>query len=169
MQKTKKLMFFFVVITCIYCCNKEQEPIEQSEKQHQIEGIVCKYQNNDTDNPFHDSLSCIEYHYDEMKQELFVKHINTAFACGGQMFYSVNIIDNRIEINEIQGNGIVSSCLCLYDFDIYIKNINKTQWKMIVVEPYLKNQKELNFTFDLTSSNTGVFCVKRIKYPWNED
>ena len=112
---------------------------------------------------------CIEYGYDG-ESVLSIKRINAGFnCCPGVIKAFVDIEGDVITIEEKEFYDDTGPCycLCLFDLDFDITEINPGVYTIKVIELYLSAGDEpLEFSVDLTNSNSGIFCVKRSVYPW---
>jgi len=112
---------------------------------------------------------CIQYQYDG-ESVLLIKHINSGFnCCPDDIMADVTIQDNLITIEEeesLEGGGCW--CLCLFDVDMRINNLEPGEYTISVSGLYLYPEDEpLEFTVDLISSPSGTYCVERDHYPWS--
>ncbi len=83
--------------------------------------------------------------------------LNKCNLCGKN-----NII--TIEENETES---LCNCLCLFDLDFEIHNIQPGVYTIKIVEPYLYEGEDiLEFAVDLSAATSGSFCVNRYLYPW---
>ena len=110
--------------------------------------------------------SCIEYDYDG-QGVLSLKHVNAGFnCCPGEIVAEIIIENSTIIIKERELAGLCD-CLCLFDVDYSIENLEPDEYTIIVVEPYLPDgNNKLEFTVDLNANPVGAHCVKRQGYPW---
>ena len=111
---------------------------------------------------------CIEYQYDGLGL-LLLKHVNAGFnCCPDEILADITIEDNIITIEEnesLESGGCY--CLCLFDVDYQISNLPPGEYTIRVYGMYLQEGDEiLQFTVDLASSPSGIFCVYRDHYPW---
>jgi hypothetical protein len=108
---------------------------------------------------------CIEYIYDG-ENVLMLKHINAGFNCCPEIAVNISINNHTIEIEEIEISG-VCKCLCLFDINYEIKELNPGNYTIRVIEPFINEDEEiLEFQVDLSSKISGSFCVDRYNYPW---
>jgi len=108
---------------------------------------------------------CMEYEYDG-ESVLLLKHVNAGFNCCPEIAAAITIEDNIITIEEIEISGDCD-CICLFDIDYEIRNLPPGEYTITVIEPYVPEGEEiLEFTVDLVSSPSGIFCVYRDYYPW---
>ena len=108
---------------------------------------------------------CIEYQYDG-ENVLMLKHINAGFNCCPEIAVNISINNNTIEIEEIEISG-VCKCLCLYDINYEIKELNPGNYTIRVIEPFINEDEEiLELQVDLSYKISGSFCVDRYNYPW---
>ena len=109
---------------------------------------------------------CIEYVYDG--QSLILKHVNAGFnCCPGEILADIDIVGNLITITENEQEA-GCFCLCLFDLDFEIINLQPGDYTIRVNELYIQDGDDvLEFTLQLVSGTTGVFCLKRSYYPWD--
>ena len=108
---------------------------------------------------------CVEYTYEN--DILHLKHVNAGFNCCPVFKADITIEDNVIMIDEIEIEG-VCRCLCLFDLNYIIFNLNAGEYTIKIVEPYVKEDDEpFEFTVDLSSLTSGSHCVTRTYYPWD--
>jgi hypothetical protein len=112
-------------------------------------------------------FGCIEYNYDE-SYKLTIKHVNAGFNCCPVLLATVNIHDSVITIQEVDSlfNG-GCRCLCLFDMDYEITNLQPGIYHLTVIEPYLhQDDPPLEFELDLRGPTKGIYCEPRAYYPW---
>jgi hypothetical protein len=111
---------------------------------------------------------CLEYNYDG-QSVLRLKHVNAGFnCCPDSLMAAFHISVGQIIIDEAELLINGCHCLCLYDLNYEITGIDPGEYSIRVNQPYLENEAAvLEFTLDLTSANTGSFCVIRGFYPWS--
>lgn len=113
-------------------------------------------------------IDCLEYEYVN-NNVLLITHINAGFnCCPGEITADITIDGNVISIvehEEEQG----CKCLCLFDVEYEISDIEPGTWTIRVVELYLdEGDAPLTFTTDLTVQPFFRYCVYRGHYPWQE-
>ena len=110
---------------------------------------------------------CIEYNYTE-DYTLTIKHVNAGFNCCPELVAFVHISgDSLITIEELDSLINPCYCLCLFDMDYEITNLQPGIYRLNVIEPYRPSGDEvLDFIIDLRSPGSGVVCVTRSQYPW---
>lgn len=112
------------------------------------------------------NTSCVEYSYDKETKILILKHINSAFNCCPTLIYSkISLNKDTITISEFDKERLCK-CICLYDLDIYMNDVNEQKYTLNFVEPYCGNQEKMIFDIDLKKQTTGIYCVNREQYPW---
>jgi hypothetical protein len=157
--------FIFCSILFLISCDKnEQHPLTVGE----VEKSECKssFKSTITGNDAPDTLSCIEYAYDHSNKKLNIKHINAGFnCCAGKIECDVSLQSDTIFILEFETSA-ACNCNCLYDLEFKIGNVEKTIYKIKLVEPYSGNEKKINFEIDLSKESIGEWCVTRKGYPW---
>lgn len=113
-----------------------------------------------------DSLSCVEYSFEEESNKLTLKHINAGFnCCPDSLYCDVRLNGDTILIQEFEKKA-ECRCNCLYDMVIEINGVDITNYQVKFIEPYIAEQDKLVFEIDLTKDQAGSFCVTRKKYPW---
>ncbi len=115
-------------------------------------------------------FDCIEYEYNS-DGALLLKHVNAAFnCCPGEITADVTISGDTIMIVEHEGGSPPCHCLCLYDLDYRIDNLDPGTYRIIVRELYTtESDAPLETTFDFASNPSDSFCVPRDHYPWDTD
>lgn len=152
------LTISIISLLVIAACNKEKNRGEI------VNYSDCK--NLKSTDTISSNQSCIEYQYYDSSRLLHLKHINAGFnCCPTSLTCTVDVSGNTIRIEEIEKSSDCD-CNCLYDLDIEIKDIDKTNYTLEFVEPYCGNQEQLIFTINLTDSLEGLYCVTRENYPW---
>jgi hypothetical protein len=115
-----------------------------------------------------DTLSCVEFIFDETNSKLIIRHINAGFnCCPGNITCNVSQINDTIVIQEFE-EAPLCSCLCLFDLDIDVNNITKQKYILKFVEPYATNLEPLIFEVNLIKDTEGSYCVLRKQYPWGQ-
>jgi hypothetical protein len=119
-----------------------------------------------------DSISpdqdCLEYYYDG-EGVLELKHINAGFnCCPDELLADISVEGNVITIEERESLSNPCHCLCLFDLDLRIINLEPGEYVISVIEPYVfMDEERINFTINLSlSPSSGIYCVKRSTYPW---
>lgn len=160
-QTIYSLTGILILLLLVYCASDEQV------------GSISDYSDCKTFSEKKNTLGhtqnedCMEYKLNS-DGILYLKHINAGFnCCPGELFADIEVVDDTIFITEKQArNGC--KCLCLYDIDYRVENI-EAQTYFIKVDELLvdDNEKQLAFTVDLKIKPTGSFCVYRSNYPWD--
>ena len=112
---------------------------------------------------------CLEYRYNGT-DTLALSHINAGFnCCPGEIDADISFEGNIITITERESTA-GCHCLCLYDLDYQIANLEPGEYTIRVIEPYIsQTDQELEFTVTLSSITSGSFCQTRNSYPWVVD
>jgi hypothetical protein len=152
----------------MFSCANEKEPAKEPDMYGRITGhSECKHsipvrETNETA----DTLSCVEYSFDEANNTLLLHHINAGFnCCPGNLSCTVTISRDTILVSESE-QFPMCNCNCLYDLDIEVFGVEKRIYQIRFIEPYIGNQQPLIFEADLPESAIGSFCAKRLQYPW---
>ncbi len=160
-----------IVLTSMFFLSCENE----TDKGQQIDFVgelisasTCKNElkSASVDEDVPDSLSCIEYLYDDENKKLSIKHINAGFnCCPDSLYCTISLKLDTIIIKEFEKIP-QCNCNCLYDLDIVVNGVDKKIYQIKLIEPYSDEQAELKFEIDLNIGNEGSFCVTRKNYPW---
>ncbi len=109
-------------------------------------------------------LDCIEYWYSN--RNLRMKHVNAAFNCCPVLDFAVYVDGSDIIIEEIEIEGYCL-CLCLYDVNYEIQDLDPGAYHLLVIEAYRpEGDPVLEFDMDLVNEPAGNYCVPRSQYPW---
>jgi len=131
----------------------------KSSEAFNVKGLVLRASTPDT-------LSCVEYSYDEDTETLTLLHINAGFnCCPGKISCKISTSNDTILIEEKEEQSICD-CDCLYDLTITLENVLTGEYIIKFIEPYSHDMKELIFNVDFTKLSVGEFCVTRKSYPW---
>ncbi len=100
---------------------------------------------------------------------LSMTHVNTAFnCCPDSLTATFEISGDTIRIHEeefLTDGGC--RCLCLYDLDYEIRNLDAGTYSIELDQMYLPDGDEpLAFDIDLTAAGAGSYSVTRTDYPW---
>jgi len=156
-------LFGFIFFSC------EKESDNQNTVTGQlVSNSACKYNTESSfqDQGTPDTLSCVEYSFDENENKLTLKHINAGFnCCFDSLYCEISQEGDTIQIQEIEKNP-QCYCECLYDLNIEINGIERKKYQLDFIEPYRLKLEKLAFEIDLTESETGSFCVTRKRCPW---
>jgi hypothetical protein len=109
---------------------------------------------------------CFEFQYNG-ENTLRLRHINAGFnCCPGEITAEITFNGNIISITEIEQQQ-ACRCLCLFDLDYEMINLPPGRYTIRVVEPYREeNDQLMEFAVELSSANSGTFCLERTYYPW---
>lgn len=115
---------------------------------------------------FPDSVSCIEYAWNDTNNTLTINHINAGFNCCPESLYcKVSLNNDTIFIQEFEKKALCD-CNCLYDLTIEIKDIAAKKYTLNIIEPYAQGLNPLCFDINLNTNKTGFYSVIRKQYPW---
>ena len=157
------LILFPVFFTLISCNDDDNTYTEQLITGNVISQSDCKnFKSTLTEN----NQSCLQYTYDEVSRTLHLTHVNAGFnCCPGDISCNINMGNLIISITEKE-EAPMCDCNCLFDIDIDVYQVNKSEFTIKLVEPYIGDQEILEFDIDLSNSISGEFCVERNSYPW---
>ncbi len=127
----------------------------------------CKnFKSVTSDNDIPDTISCIDYSFDAINNELILKHINAGFNCCPESLYcEVSLVEDTITIEEFEKESLCD-CLCLFDLDMKLKGVESKKYYIKIIEPYIEDGELLYFDMDLVSNTENSYCVIRNNYPW---
>jgi hypothetical protein len=115
-----------------------------------------------------DTLSCVEYSFNNTLHKLTIKHVNAGFNCCPDSIYCTFSYGNdTIRIEEIEQKALCE-CNCLYDLNFELNGITSEKYNLKLIEPYIGDQQPIYLKLDLTKDTIGSFCVTRKQYPWGE-
>lgn len=107
---------------------------------------------------------CFDFEYDD--GTLYINHYNASFNCCPSRITAEFIITaNSITINENEVDGFCD-CICLYDLEYRIYNIEPQQYDIIFNNIYVTQADPLAGFIDLTIKFNGGGCIQRDFYPW---
>lgn len=113
---------------------------------------------------------CVEYSFDG-ESVLQLTHINAGFNCCPRIFADITVEGNLITVTEgetFDPDVGGCYCLCLFDVGYEIPNLSPGVYTIKVIGLYLElGDVYLEFTADLTTSPTGMYCLTRDHYPWS--
>jgi hypothetical protein len=93
--------------------------------------------------------------------------VNACFnCCPGEIEAEFAISGDSIRVQEAETEGMCA-CLCLFDLQHSIRNLEPGEYAVAVSEPYVSaEEKQLAASMTLNDGASGAFCVERAKYPW---
>ena len=155
------------LLLIVFGCKNETEtdgPLVVSGKL--LSHTECKVTTSDYSTLLMDSITCAEFSYNSITQQLLITHMNAGFNCApGDLSIRVNISNDTIIIEEFESSNF-ANCNCLFDLDIEIKGIEAKSYQIKFIEPYRGNQEPLIFGVDFSTQTAGIVCVPRLEYPW---
>jgi hypothetical protein len=163
----KKAIFLsltgFLIGLLILSCENE----EQALTGRIIANSGCKSSKSDNGaNYTPDTLSCINYIYEDSSKKLLIKHINAGFnCCLTNLYCNVTMSGDTVIIKEYE-KSLLCRCNCLYDLEIEITGIISKKYQVKFIEPYSGKQEKIIFEMDLENYHEGSYCVIRKQYPW---
>ena len=162
-----KISILFFIGALVLGCEKEEKPPAEISGQL-INNTQCKdfFKSASEGNITPDTLSCIEYTFNQTDSILTLKHINAGFNCCPEVLScEVTASGDTLIIEEFEKSALCY-CDCLYDLDIIINGVVEGSYHIKMVEPYALDKEELFFEIDLKEDKSGSFCVVRTQYPW---
>ena len=155
------ILFLIGIIT--FSCREENQMkrLEASLSSN----LICKSNLKSAD-AIPDSISRIDYQYNETTKTLTFIHTNAGFnCCPDKLSCEVNLQNDTLRIEEFE-KVAACDCNCLFDLSIEIKDIEKKSYYVQFIEPYAKGLASLYFDINLNNHNTGNYSVIRKQYPW---
>lgn len=154
--------FFFL----IHCSSEKEEgnnpSLDITVNLKNTEG--CKYEDVGRISEVSDTLSCIDYSYNQVDQKLNIIHTNAGFnCCPGKLSARVSIAGDTLILKEKEAQA-ACDCLCLFDLDIDLDGIEKKIYWLTINEPY--HDPDWTIELDLTAASEGTICETRRDYPW---
>jgi hypothetical protein len=169
----RKIAFSFLIVSLIGLMLIRCEKNDDNDTQLVIAGQLIsnsscksdlKSSSQIVDTP--DSISSVEYSFDEEQNKLILTHINAGFNCCPDCLYcTVELKGDTILIEEFEKTASCY-CECLYDLDIEVTGVDSKSYQVEFVEPYASGQTQLLFEIDLVNDSTGFYSVTREQYPW---
>ena len=166
-MKTFRKIFLSAVILMLLFIGCEKEKEEGSISGRVIKHTDCKtFKTGDNNGDIADTLSCVDYSFNQSEKKLMLNHINTGFnCCPGELTCEVSLSGDTIVIQEFEKES-ACDCNCLFDLDIEIDGLTAKKYYLKFIEPYRGNQEKLFFEIDLQNDPDGTHCVFRDQYPW---
>ncbi len=162
-------VFLIAAVTFIFlaACHHEKSPVTSDitgSVTHHTDCIPFQADNLKFTEP--DTFSCVQYSYDPANFILSLQHFNAGFSCCPEEIYCEIFTSNDTIIIQEFEKEPGCYCLCLFDLDIEVNNVDQNKYVLKFVEPYAEGQEELIFGIDLTLGINGEYCVIRQGYPW---
>lgn len=161
-----KKIILLICILLLIGCNDNNKTITKGgliKDLSKCNGFKDRRTRNVTIN-FKNDTSYVSYKYKD--NILFLTHYNVKFNCCPQKISAQsNIENNKIIIKETENTSSQScDCMCLYDLEIELYNINPNIYEISFDEAY--GNDEINFTVDLDNNISGTLSYKREYYPY---
>lgn len=167
MKNNYLIILLIIHLVFTISCNNNSNNNSNSIESKIIAHTECKNSNKsriETSN--NDTITSIEYNYNQTNNELILKHTNTAFNCCVTELYSNTTTEgNLIVIKELEKSENCK-CLCLYDINIKLTNIKKDKHIIQIDELYDDKTDIIKFEIDLNKSIAGRIDYIRKYYPW---
>lgn len=167
-MKSKKIFVLFIMATLVisYSCEKGDQTVAGLSGKLTAHTGCKAFKSTGLESVTPDTLSCVEYAFNEADTKLIIKHINAGFNCCPESLYcDIGLKSDTIYIHEHEKDGLCD-CLCLFDLDIEITGVEAKKYQVVFTEPYALDQAELEFEADLKQNPTGLVCIVRKMYPW---
>lgn len=156
---------FLAALLLFSSCNHENNPsiVTGSLKSHSDCKTLSAFTKSE---PIPDSVTIIEYNYDNANGLLKLKHSNSGFnCCPGTLQSSASLSGDTIIVVESESASLCD-CNCLYDLDIEIQGVVERQYYIRIIEPYAHENDAIVFQVNLDVNATGSFESVRHYYPW---
>jgi hypothetical protein len=159
------LVFTFCAVALLFSCKDDNntDPTNEAVGKY-LTRTECK--NLILFDDYNTNQECIKYSYKD--NVLTIKHINTGMnCCPDPMNATVTVENGIITIDESKAaNGC--KCMCLFDVDYKIENLQAGTYKIVIKEFLdLTGQEVLESTIELNKTPDGDFCAQRLSYPWD--
>ena len=169
----KKVIYSLLVgsligLTIVSCEKKSNDDKQGAISGRLISNTTCKsdYRYSAPVDETPDSISCVEYSFDNETHKLTLKHINAGFnCCADSLYCKIELKGDTILVREFEKSA-QCDCNCLYDLDIEIDGVDMKKYQVKFVEPYGSKQNKIEFEMDLNNAANGSFSVVRKRYPW---
>lgn len=169
----KKVIYSLLVgsligLTIVSCEKKSNDDKQGAISGRLISNTTCKsdYRYSAPVDETPDSISCVEYSFDNETHKLTLKHINAGFnCCADSLYCKIELKGDTILVREFEKSA-QCDCNCLYDLDIEIDGVDMKKYQVKFVEPYIREQTEIVFGIDLARVMEGSYSVIRKSYPW---
>jgi hypothetical protein len=156
MKDFKIVLIFICTIIIVSSCKEEIADIDL--EINVTENSECK---NNFKTEANDSLSIIEYSYNEETKVLEFSHINTDMnCCLDEIRCDIDFSDDTIYITELEINP-TCDCICPYDYAASVTNLPKGVYIMSFNEPHINSNNEIEFELNLIDSPSGSYTVVR--------
>ena len=153
-----KIILVSILFTAFACDNNIS-----TEDGALITHTLCK---NEKNFAYETNETCVEYSYNAESKTLNLKHINTGFnCCPAKLYCEISIDGDTIKVEESERKQDCN-CLCLYDVEAEVYNVEAKTYIIKYIEPYIGDYDELVFEVNLSESLTGAYCLERNNYPW---
>ncbi len=160
-MKTRILLIILLFVS-VFACKKKEEtggPLTLNLTSSSICLSMLK-----TDVP--DSTSCVELSFNNVTNELTMKHFNAGFNCCPEEFYvDYTLNGDTITITESEKSSLCD-CNCLYNLEMKMSGLSDKTYRIRFVEPYRGDQEAIDFMADLANNSSITHCVLRTRYPW---
>lgn len=113
-----------------------------------------------------DTISRVDYQYNETTKTLKFTHANSGFnCCPEEIDCKVSLYKDTLKIEEFEKEASCD-CNCLYDLNIDIQKIEKKIYYVQFIEPYAKKLDPIRFQMNLNEVSSGFYEAVRKQYPW---
>ena len=167
MKTSVFLICVFILTGLLNNCKKESETATLDCRV--VSNTLCReiiLDLNNGSNTINRNESWIFFTYDNSTKTLKISHKNAGFnCCPGTFSVEVTNQGNCLTIDEkeeLPG----CHCLCLYDIDLEIYNVQPTSYKLKILELYIGDHNPLVGIIDLKNCTAGSFYIVRDFYPW---
>lgn len=167
MKIHSKALIAFIFLSFLISCKKDKNEEALIFDGQLTNNSACKYfSTKSTLELTADTLSKVEYVYNNTTHTLQLKHVNAGFnCCPGTLSSQFVLNGNTILITE-QEEEAQCHCNCLYDLDFEISGIEQKTYNIRFIEPYAESMPKLEFEINLLEDTEGSFTVVRRTYPW---
>lgn len=151
-----KHIFIILFVSFLFSCSDKID----NEDGKLISNTICKNEKTGTNE------TCVEYSYNKNTKTLNLKHINTAFNCCPKALYTEVVKEGNIITIDESERTQDCNCMCLYDMEIEVYNLENETYTVKFKEPYVADELEVTFQINLFQTPSGKYCLQRETYPW---
>lgn len=168
------LVICFALVIVLGCKDDESGKDDDTGSQLEFSGQLtekteCKdnLKSTNTENT-PDTISCVEYIFDEANNKLSLRHINAGFnCCQDKLYVETSLTGDTIIIQEYEVNPMCNCC-CLFDLAIELDGTTARTYQIKFIEPYALEKQKILFEVDLANNTEGKYSITRKGYPWGE-
>jgi hypothetical protein len=158
-----KIIYLFFIITLLIMvgCKERDSPAPLNIYGTLTDYSECKNEKSGSISNDWDTNYCFQYTYEIDSMKLYMKHLNALFSCCNFGLYTIiEEVNDTIIIQEFE-NDDPCSCICEFDLDFMINNVEKKFYWIKLVVPkyeYCTGENPMIFPIDLSINDEGEYC-----------